>query len=304
MAAAWRAQHTRVTSPRFRECLLAFIWANTRTVLRNKGPLSRGTNQFYCPETILKSQTLNFGEEDTVDATGGAGGSLGPDMNASRSVGTEVKPRPMVDVVEGDMMAAVWASAKRGLRVLFLNMSNRTGAGGGVQRGACCQEEELFRCTDISLHTSTLDRWPLDSDERAGVISRGVRMIRLGEEFGYAFLPGSQRPTFDVLSTTVPNLRQRTLKVAEAQVTHKRIDSIVKLGAKYEVCILSAIGCGAFGHNPDAIADTFTTALLEHGGGGRFLFVIRSTASDTASGRKEAYLSFKPLESRREADLP
>ena len=29
MAAAWRAQYTRATSPRFRECLLAFIWANT-----------------------------------------------------------------------------------------------------------------------------------------------------------------------------------------------------------------------------------------------------------------------------------
>ena len=172
----------------------------------------------------------------------------------------------MVDVIQGDMIATVWAAAKRGLRVLFLNMSNHSGAGGGVQRGACCQEEELYRCTDISLHTNTLDQWPLVSDDCAGVLSRGVRLIRMGEELGYAFLPGSQRPTFDVWSTTVPNLRMRTLKMAEAQVTQKRIDSIVKLGAKYELCILSAIGCGAFGHDPDSIADKFTTALMDHGG--------------------------------------
>ena len=299
MAAAWRAQYLETKLPRFKECLLAFIWANTSSVLRQQSPMSRGTNQFYIPETIMPSQVINFGEEDLVNAAGGAGGTLGSAVGASRPGGAEEKPRPMVDVIQGDMIATVWAAAKRGLRVLFLNMSNHSLAGGGVQRGACCQEEELFRCTDIKLHTNTLGQWPLVSDDCAGVLSRGVRLIRTGEEFGYAFLPGSQRPTFDVWSTTVPNLRQRKLKIAEAQVTQKRIDSIIKLGAKYELCILSAIGCGAFGHDPDSIADKFTTALMEHGGGGRFLFAIRPTPSDVASGRKEAYTSFKVLETEK-----
>ena len=115
------------------------------------------TNQFYVSGTILKSRAVSYGEEHLYGASQGAGGGLGSDVSARRSVGTETKPRAMVDVIQGDIFLALWACAKRKLKVLFLNVRNHSRAGGGVRTGACNQEEELFfRCSDISLHLSLI----------------------------------------------------------------------------------------------------------------------------------------------------
>ena len=89
--------------------------------------------------------------------------------------------------------------------------------------------------------------------------------------------------------------------MSEHQVTQDRIDSIVKMGAQYEVCILSAIGCGAFHHDPDVIVDRFAQSISEHGRGGRYLFVIRPTASDKTRDRKASFKPFKVLQSEQES---
>ena len=135
------------------------------------------------------------------------------------------------------MVAVAWAVATRGLGTLLLCMSNRFEAGSGVNGASEAQEEELFRCTDLSLHGRNFKAWPLQDEGCAGVLSYGVSILRLGQDYGYMFLPGNQRPRIDVYSTTVPNFNKTAASTAAVRLTQSRIESLIKVGAQYEVCI-------------------------------------------------------------------
>ena len=123
-----------------------------------------------------------------------------------------------------------------------------------------------------------------------------VSILRLGADFGYMFLPGNSRPRVDVRSTAVPNLLHQTDPIAAVLQTKARIESLVKVGAQYEVCILSAIGCGSYGQKPEAIREIYRKAIQEHGKGGRFLFVIRPPRKPKGPGESN-YEIFSTLRS-------
>ena len=190
----------------------------------------------------------------------------------------------MVDVLEGDMFNVAWSVASR-VNVLMVCMSNEYGVGKGTNAGHDYQEAEMFRRTDLSLHYKNHTSWPLERRDCGGVLAYNVSILRLGADFGYMFLPGNTRAQMDVLATSVPNMLHQKDQVAALQQTQDRIESLVKVGAQYEVCILSAIGCGAYGHKPQTIMEIFRKAIKEHGRGGRFLFVLRPPRKPKSRGR-------------------
>ena len=242
-----------------RVCLLANIWSSTSAVLRNEGPTPRGTNQFYHHTTVVDPKAIEMGQEDLNRETGGDDGRPGP--GAGHPAGSEVKP--MVDVIEGDMLNAAWSIATRGVNVLVLCMSNSYALGTGANGGCDYQEAEMFRRTNLSLHGKNHATWPMERRECAGVLAYDVSILRLGRDYGYMFLPGNARPRVDVLSTAVPNMSQGDIASA-VKLTKSRIESLVKIGAQYEVCILSALGCGSYGHKAEDVAKIFRKAIEEY----------------------------------------
>ena len=165
-----------------------------------------------------------------------------------------------------------------------------------MNTGQDYQEAEMFRRTDLSLHYNNQTTWALERRDCGGVLAYDVSILRLGADFGYMFLPGNARPRMDVLSTSVPNLLHQKDPVAAVLQTKARIESLVKIGAQYEVCILSAIGCGSYGHKPEAIMEIYRKAIQEHGKGGRFLFVLRPPRKPKSRGQSN-YEIFSKLRS-------
>ena len=232
----------------------------------------------------------------------GGAGDEGSDTGASRLVGAGLERKAFVDVVEGDMMTLSHAIALRGINVLVLNMSNANTPGGGAKVGHNTQEEEIYRTTDISRHTSTYigKTWPLASEDCAGIISSGVSFLRLGEDFGYLFLPGNLRPQIDVISTCVQNYNTHPRCDRGVAHTKRRIEALIKLGAEYDVCVFSAIGCGVYGQHPAEISKMFKQALEKYGKGGSFIFAIRPNDSDEKHRRPEMISAFMSLKSEPE----
>ena len=196
VASAWRKAFVDLDAKcGGRECLRATVWSSTSALLKGHGPQARGTNQFYTFANVVDSKCIDVGHEILTCVTGGEGedGRLG--TGAGRPAESEVQPEPMVDVIEGDMLAAAWATASRGVNALVLCMSNSFKLGTGVTGGSDAQEEEMFRRTDLSLHGNNFASWPLQREECAGVLAYDVSILRLGQDFGYMFLPGNERPT-------------------------------------------------------------------------------------------------------------
>ena len=143
----------------------------------------------------------------------------------------------------------------------------------------------MFRRTDLALHYKNQKSWPLERRDCGGVLAYNVSILRLGADFGYMFMPGNARAQMDVFTTSVPNMLHQRDQVDALQQPQARIESLVKVGAQYEVCILSAIGCGVYGHKPQTIMEIFRKAIKAHGRGGRFLFVLRPPRKPKRHGR-------------------
>lgn len=141
----------------------------------------------------------------------------------------------------------------------------------------------MLRRTDLHRHKLNIAStvWSLSAPGIAGCLHRHVTILRTGDEFGYTFAPPDMRSTFDVFSTTVPlkRLHEGGVTPAEAELTESRVDYLVRLVPEYEICILSAIGCGTFSRDPEEIATLFRKAIARYKKG-RFLFALRSTDSD------------------------
>ena len=303
---AWRKAFLDVdVKSKFRDCYRASVWASTRAVLTNTGPPSLGTNQFYDVGTNLPPQVFSLTTVLREDLDLGGAGEEGPGTDASRLVGAGIKRKAFVDVVEGDIMTLSHAIALRGIDVLVLNMSNANTPGGGAKAGHSTQEEEIYRTTDISRHTSSYigKKWPLESEDCAGIVSSGVSFLRMGEDFGYLFLPGNLRPQIDVISTCVQNYHSHPRCERSVAHTKKRIEALIKIGAEYDVCVCSAIGCGAYGHNAAEISKMFKQAIEKYGKGGSFIFAIRPTDSDVKHRRSEVVSAFMSLKSEPEIEV-
>lgn len=166
-------------------------------------------------------------------------------------------------------------------RVLALNFANPVRPGGGVLLGAGAQEEDLCRKTTLYASLASDAAAPYYEDNaRAGskfgsdaiVLSPCVDIIR---DAGGALL--EEPVTIAVLSCAAPYVPQldKAARGQLAAVIRRRVDGMLRIAVErgYDMLVLGAWGCGAFGNDPDMVANAFSDALREvraptHGGHG------------------------------------
>ena len=107
------------------------------------------------------------------------------------------RQRPQVRVLNKDMLEVALEEVSRGHVVAAVNMASEKSPGGGVERGAGAQEENMFRRTNLANFLPT-KFYPLRYD--TCLVSEGVLVWRGGEASGYEVLDGEQTGRITVLS--------------------------------------------------------------------------------------------------------
>ena len=156
--------------------------------------------------------------------------------------------------------------------VLVLNLANPVNPGGGVRNGAKAQEEDLCRKSSLLLSLESPEAVPyyrynkslhsyMGSD--AIMITPEVEIIK--DENG-DLLPESV--VVSVMTCAAPMIKRGMEGLSDQQykdLLYNRITGMLKVAAYlgYQVLILGAFGCGAFGNDAHVVSDLFYKALKE-----------------------------------------
>ena len=156
--------------------------------------------------------------------------------------------------------------------VLVLNLANPVNPGGGVRKGSKAQEEDLCRKSSLLLsleshkaesyyqYNKSLHTY-MGSD--AVMITPQVEIIK--DEKGN-LLPESV--VVAVMTCAAPMITKGMEGLSEQQyqdMIYNRISGMLKVAAylEYQVLVLGAFGCGAFGNDAGIVSDLFYKALKE-----------------------------------------
>jgi hypothetical protein len=162
--------------------------------------------------------------------------------------------------------------------VAVLVMANQRVPGGGVEKGAGAQEEDMFRRTDVLRHVQQYQNgsgYPLDTTEPTAMVIGDVTICRGPSELGYPFL--EIRPKVSLIfvaakkdpaiikddengicygiDTQKEDMRLRVMVLCQAAMN---------CGCK--AVVVSAFGCGAFKHPPNEVAKIFREEIKKAGG--------------------------------------
>ena len=167
---------------------------------------------------------------------------------------------------------------RNGKPVLVLNLANPVNPGGGVRRGATAQEEDLCRKSSLLLSLESPDaaayynynkalRTYMGSD--AVMITPQVEIVK--DERGN-LLPESV--IVSVMTCAAPMVKrgmEGLTDQAYRDLVYRRICGMLKIAAHlgYEMLVLGAFGCGAFGNDAHVISDLFHKALKAFDFGGK-----------------------------------
>ncbi len=159
---------------------------------------------------------------------------------------------------------------RNGKPVLVLNLANPVNPGGGVRRGATAQEENLCRKSSLLLSLESPDaaayynynkslRTYMGSD--AVMITPQVEIVK--DERGN-LLPESV--IVSVMTCAAPMVKrgmEGMTNQAYRDLVYRRICGMLKVAVHlgYEMLVLGAFGCGAFGNDAHVISDLFRKAL-------------------------------------------
>lgn len=152
---------------------------------------------------------------------------------------------------------------------MVLNMASDKKPGGGVRNGAMAQEEELFRRTDYHRHLPC-NLYPLG--DTTALYSPAVTTFRAAgsyqkcRAFQTAFLAAAA-----IRQPAVVNDKSKQLDYlheADRDLMRCKINGIFAIGAaqKRDSLVLGALGCGAFGNPPHAVAKLYHDAIQRWGG--------------------------------------
>lgn len=163
-------------------------------------------------------------------------------------------------------------SGKKANNILVLNFANPVNPGGGVRRGAMAQEEDLCRKSSLLLslesnqaqqyykYNRSLNTY-MGSD--AMILTPNVEIIKdvNGELLDESLI-------VSVMTCAAPMIAQGMEGQSYEQyqeLFYNRICGMLKCAAYwgYEVLVLGAFGCGAFGNDAKLVSDLFYKALKE-----------------------------------------
>ncbi|MEO6303829.1 MAG: TIGR02452 family protein [Bacteroidia bacterium] len=177
--------------------------------------------------------------------------------NSVRLIGTN--KTTLVSVINKDCVEVANELSLSG-KTCMLNMANAVNRGGGVERGAMAQEEELCRRSNLwyGLRPSY---YPMINDEF--IYTKNVKFFR---DKYYAFMNEFK---CDILTIAAPCLigfpKGKYPKNYSSNV-EKSIRTILSFpyhcGVKH--LVLSAFGCGAFRNNPVFISRIFKKIIKEY----------------------------------------
>ena len=172
-----------------------------------------------------------------------------------------------LEFLNRDCIEVAIDALQEGLRPLLLNMCSWFKPGGGVEKGAGAQEEDLFRRGNYHKH---LDRRLYPLPDYRTILSRGVEFYRNSREHGYA--PMKKQYKIDCIAAPAvrhPVLTSKgELNKKDADMMRKKINIICQMALKNntDCLVLSAWGCGAYGCPPEHIGRLFREVLDEYSG--------------------------------------
>ena len=149
-------------------------------------------------------------------------------------------------------------------------MGNARRPGGGVDAGVGAQEDNLHRRSDACRYLEGQRYVYYPIQHGTCLLSRGVTVFRGAEADGYPFI----RPfRVDVITCAAParpplDAHHRYSNTEDEEAMRTQVEVILEAArlSGCEALVLSAFGCGAFGHPPDIVAELFRTAIRERGG--------------------------------------
>lgn len=154
-----------------------------------------------------------------------------------------------------DTISAALREIRNGFRPLVLNMANAKHPGGGFLSGAKAQEEDLFRCTNLS-GTLKETLYPMLFNEiiytpKAYILRDSeYKDLDVPVEVSFVTVAAHNNPFTRYDGTLPPYVYHETLN---------KIKMIYQLGLlqRHDCLILGALGCGAFNNPPREIAEMF-----------------------------------------------
>lgn len=164
---------------------------------------------------------------------------------------------------------------EKGYHPVVLNFANKSHVGGGVERGALAQEEDLFRRSSYFLgldikHNPYLDKQMHGKyliPEFGAIYTPHVHIIRGPEREGFPFIPPFP---LDFIACAAYNLNPNDHDAPKSEKDYregmkKKLRTILRLGASthHDAIVLGAFGCGAFKNNPKIVAPLFREVLHE-----------------------------------------
>eukprot|EP01125_Pyxidicula_operculata_P015520 TRINITY_DN5274_c0_g1_i3.p1 TRINITY_DN5274_c0_g1~~TRINITY_DN5274_c0_g1_i3.p1 ORF type:complete len:391 (-),score=52.53 TRINITY_DN5274_c0_g1_i3:145-1143(-) len=181
---------------------------------------------------------------------------------------TTSKEATKIQLIEGDILnATIWAKRYYKCNPVCLNMASSSNPGGGYQRGAGAQEENLhrrtnlFACLEDPYQMVSKREWSYPIPELGGIYTPNATVLRGSEEDGYPFLETPEEISFvGVGAYKNPSIEEgeKGLRMGrkEAENTLKKIKAIfnIALHHGHDAVVLGALGCGAYENPPAHIA--------------------------------------------------
>lgn len=184
---------------------------------------------------------------------------------------TKKYPNTQIEFLEDDCVDVALNHVEEGHHPLMLNMASDYKPGGGVEKGAGAQEEELFRRSNYYKHLHRT-YYPQSPIPLRTILSKGVEFYRYS---GFDNFQLMEKPVkIDCVAAAA--LRSPNVTVDESSYKNpkdaERMEQKIRMIFQTAIqngntsLILSAWGCGAFCNPVSHVAKIFRKVVEEHRG--------------------------------------
>jgi uncharacterized protein (TIGR02452 family) len=168
---------------------------------------------------------------------------------------------PKIRLLEGDMIAAAHELASQGKKVALLNFASERRPGGGVQKGACAQEEQLCVRTELYKALETQLSLYETKSMHDVLVCHDVRILK---DHNFELVTPE---TITVITAAAPRWPKTTGRViTDSRVLTQigvKMRKILRAACGCDVLILGAWGCGAFRCPPQHMAELMFCELKQ-----------------------------------------